>query len=134
MVTNDSHPPQPAPDRGGGHSRRPVSADKMLALAERVEALTGPSFQIECEISEALGVPIPGPAYTASIDAAVRLVPEGWFWRVGHSTLYDGWAHINRRHPDSCEHGDEHSAQSATPALALCAAALRAIASREGER
>lgn len=66
--------------------------------------------------------------FTRSIDAAVTLVPDGWFWRVGHGTLHAGWAHLNRVHPDQCDYEDEHSARADTPPLALCAAALRAAA------
>ena len=70
------------------------------------------------------------PRYTTSLDAALTLVPVdpkgGWYWRVGHSSLYRGWAHLNRYHPDNCDTGDETSGNAATPALALCIAALRA--------
>ena len=59
-------------------------------------------------------------------SAAVNLVPEGWYWRAGHGVLWPGWAHLNRKHPDHCDRGDEHSAHAETPALALCAASLRA--------
>jgi hypothetical protein len=71
-------------------------------------------------------------AYTTSLDAAVTLVPHHdgrrWFWRAGESSLYRGWAHLNRVHPDNCDRKDEASANAATPALALCAASLRARA------
>ena len=66
------------------------------------------------------------PSPTESIDDALRLVPDGWFWRVGRSTLYAGWAHLNRKHPNHCDEGDEFSANAASPPLALTAAALRA--------
>jgi hypothetical protein len=72
------------------------------------------------------------PAYTRSLDAAVTLVPEGWYWRAGHGVLWPGWAHLNRKHPDHCEREDEHSAHAATPALALCAAALKARSQLHG--
>ena len=72
------------------------------------------------------------PRYTTSIDEALRLLPEGWAWSVvnererelsgkpayfadmrqGYRTSYDGTVH----------------AWAATPALALCAAALKAKA------
>lgn len=69
---------------------------------------------------------------TSSLDAAVTLVPHHdgrrWFWRAGESSLYRGWAHLNRVHPDNCDRKDEASANAATPALALCAASLRARA------
>lgn len=64
------------------------------------------------------------PAYTASIDAAMTLVPEGWLINLSVDTngadviLIDD--RINPvRLPDAV-------AQAATPALALTAAALRA--------
>jgi len=109
-------------------------SDKLMELARRVEKMSGPSLLIEQEIADAVGHNPRArlPNYTASLDASLTLVPDKWFWRVGHSTLYAGWAHLNRLHPDSCNREDEHSAQAATPALALCAAALRALASKGG--
>lgn len=69
---------------------------------------------------------LPAKRYTASLDAVLGLLPEGWFWRVGHSTLYGGWAHLNRKHPNHCDVGDEFSANAATPAIALLIAILKA--------
>ena len=66
------------------------------------------------------------PAYTESLNAAVTLVPEGWYWRAGHGVLWPGWAHLNHKHPDHCDRADEQSSHAETPELALCAAALRA--------
>jgi hypothetical protein len=59
----------------------------------------------------------PLPKFTASLDAAVTLVPEGWFWEVRD----DGVAWVTR--PDGGMPGT-----AAAPALALVAAALRARA------
>lgn len=67
-------------------------------------------------------------------SAAVMLVPEGWYWRCGHGVLWPGWAHLNVKHPDHCDYGDEHSAHAETPALALCAAALKARARTPEEK
>jgi hypothetical protein len=71
-----------------------------------------------------------GPeAFTSSIDAAVQLcecVLPGWVWRVGQSTLYPGWATVNRLHQDHCDRNDDAFAKGALPSLALCAAILRA--------
>lgn len=73
------------------------------------------------------------PAYTASIDAAMTLLPDGWRLRQMHFAapcadcrkwtinLYGG------REGENCFH-----AEAATPALALVAASLRALA-MEGE-
>ena len=49
----------------------------LLALADRVEALTGPRFNIEDQIEKVARLPwrFPPPNYTASLDAAMTLVP-----------------------------------------------------------
>jgi hypothetical protein len=64
-------------------------------------------------------------AYTASLDGAVALVPEGWGWEVRGI----GYAHLisPRRSPDDVY------AHAASPALALTAACLRAHAHLQGE-
>ncbi|HAW61423.1 MAG TPA: hypothetical protein DCX26_03715 [Pseudomonas sp.] len=118
-------------------------------LAERIEALEGPCREMDREIFKAVGTPLPKaafgmdielqpdpnsasgfvmpvgelqvryecPRYTASIDAAMTLVPEGhWFQLEG---------------PDHCaaDVGNDEQwwkGRAATPALALCAAAIRA--------
>lgn len=55
--------------------------------------------------------------YTASIDAALTLVPEGYDWAIFHT---NGGLTIHAWCGDRIDHfGD-------TPALALCIAALRA--------
>jgi hypothetical protein len=115
-----------------------MTREEILDLAKRVEALTGPNFAIEREIfrvinPNATGLSIPKP-YTASLDAAMQLVPTkpfpelrlgSWWWMV------EVW-------PEEChahiayENGDrgipEYGGKSRTSPLALTAAALRAIA------
>lgn len=63
--------------------------------------------------------------HRASLDAAMMLVPEGWEWAGGFE---DGgaFAHVHPR--------GEYAglALASTPALALCAASLRASAKDEG--
>ncbi|KQM37984.1 hypothetical protein [Sphingomonas sp. Leaf10] len=114
---------------------------KLLALAETVEKLTGPSVHVDADIRDALklpsdysvdwrgwgvdeaGKPIERAKafpYTASLDAAMALVPEGWEWNVWGS----GYCRI--MHPQT--HRNDKDGRSCTPALALCAAALRAQA------
>lgn len=128
----------------------------LLELAVRCEAATGPDRQTECDIFTALNPEwLPhktdlgtfvndkslrdtpylsrntklAPRYTASLDAALTLVPVGVAW-----CLYSD---------SSIEYGPEPEAgcmlngyglDAATPALALCAAALRARASQNGEQ
>ncbi len=110
----------------------------LLALAERCEQAAGPSNGLDAEIALAIGytherrgterarwwrtpsgqqLAFVGyknhpPFFTGSLDAAVPLVPEGCGWMVMSRAAKVGvWP----------SHG-------ATPALALCAAALRAWA------
>lgn len=73
------------------------------------------------------------PDFTASLDAATTLVPEGWGWLVSQpnaKALASGL--LKERTPVlgevqfGCDH--RHTVAAATPALALCAAALRALA------
>lgn len=65
------------------------------------------------------------PFYTTSLDAALTLVPEGFDWlRLGPVTMT---VYPVQHDPKAWAHHIE--ATGATPALALCAAALRARAS-----
>jgi hypothetical protein len=73
------------------------------------------------------------PRYTASLDAAMTLVPEGCIWEVGHKVNYPAPpTEPNRAHYAFVNVGKPGAIKSfngkafATPALALCAAALRA--------
>ena len=110
-----------------------TSSAELLALAGLVEELPpAGSYQLECDIYEragkyaAMGDIGRVPVYTRSIDAAVTLVPEPGKWSItaasgGHWEaavwLVDGtnldWI------------------KAATPALALCAAALKARAQEQ---
>ena len=67
------------------------------------------------------------PDFTRSLDAALTLVPEGWSWRVQSEmggVPFALVATLDERFPVS----------AATPALALCIAALRArLASSQEE-
>lgn len=71
--------------------------------------------------------------YTASLDAAMTLVPEGWGWLVSQpneKAIASGL--LKERTPvlGEVQYGCEqrYAVAAATPALALCAAALRARA------
>jgi hypothetical protein len=122
----------------------------LVALADRVEALTKECGQTDREIFAALGThvfekrdrdkkawwyPVDDskwspriddylkiPRYTASLDAAMTLVPEGHEWLrkcPDTMTVY--------RAPENDKAWAVHiDASGATPALALTAAALRA--------
>lgn len=121
-------------------------AATLLALADRCEAATQADPMIELAIYQVMtgkegivrcmgreGMSRDVPAYTASLDAALALVPErwrtvtanqqpwepSWVWRLGEIEGKFGKA------------GQDGTA--ATPALALTAAALRAHAAIAGE-
>lgn len=130
-----------------------ADAEKLLALAERVERAVQPDREIDCLIRCALsGRPnwralnmgdgfgwgifsettagharffSDVPMYTASLDAAMTLVPRDASW-----SLYDviGKRESVRMYGD----GYDVLVQGATPALALTAACLRARARGEG--
>lgn len=94
-----------------------------MSLIERLEAASGAAFALDAAIARASGYASwPPRAYTASLDAALTLVPEGHKW-VLHS---DGCAGVKL-----CDMGDDDDLPTgedwaATPALALCIAALKA--------
>lgn len=108
--------------------------DQLLRLAERLERSTGPDRELDFAIlrladprAEKTG-PLPGdPKYTASLDAAMTLIPEGLYWTS--QTDRDG-AVMTVGKADSDARGifytDYHQATARTPALALASAALKA--------
>ena len=65
------------------------------------------------------------PHYTTSLDAALTLVPEGKFFATV-TRRPDGVGHAKCHSPDDLL-GREGIVTAATPALALCIAALKAI-------
>jgi hypothetical protein len=119
-----------------------MNRDELLQLAERVERASGPDRELDCSIAVGVGAVdartkpsgLQGfgyvdrnqwacsnvPPYTASLDAAMSLVPEGRFWRIDRDSA-GHWARVSGI-----------LCGAATPALALCAASLKALASQEG--
>jgi hypothetical protein len=97
-------------------------------LADRVEAAVGPDRELDNQIGAMLNTGRrtdprnPGyPHYTTFMDEAVQLLPDGSFWGVIMDGDDDGFQAC-------CEQGGTSLIwhKAATPALALCAAALRA--------
>lgn len=112
----------------------------MRDLIERLVKATGPDRQLDRLIEESL----PGarrhdddrmvadgyvveangvqaylpPPYTASLDAALKLVPEGWRWDVD-------WRPYARVWQDYQVGDDTMRGWGGTPAIALCVAALK---------
>jgi len=84
-----------------------------------------PNYDID-ETRDASGRLIIVPEFTASIDAAMSLVPEGHLWKVGYSRHVPHVAEV----VDYQSHRGTFVAEcDSNRAIALCAAVLRAIAS-----
>lgn len=67
------------------------------------------------------------PRYTASLDAAMTLLDESWFFHVSRFSPESGSRGQAHVYPNRGL-GDDYESEAATPALSLCAAALRARA------
>lgn len=111
-----------------------MDRDELLALADRCEAATGADTELDALIYMRADAENGSfeTRYTASLDAAMTLVEVDEYWRLGNDgegpdpadfkatvTSHDGVADMHF-----------HDAVAATPALALCAAALRVKASQ----
>jgi hypothetical protein len=110
----------------------------LLALAERCESAVAPSFDLDKAILRALGFTWRGMNYwsddrtmwkersdfTTSIDGALVLIPEGWHFSGldQQSPAVRVWTEGNVAYYSPGLNG----LHAATPALAICAAALRA--------
>lgn len=119
-------------------------------LIKRLEAATGPSRELDQEICLALGWTFqkmkgdrrpyfrkPGdtefyqrsepPDYTSSIDAALTLVPEGWWAEIHHRADMPGV--VLWQFPLPCKripaHKPYQQGGNTTP-IAICIAALKA--------
>lgn len=124
---------------------------ELLRLAERVEKAEGADRTLDEAIYRALGYwwdadeaewcapdsprAAEGndvPAFTVCQNAAATLVPDHWNWEMHSSGLCR--VAPSPHHP-RWKGGGVRTQQThaATPALALCAAALRALASEAGE-
>ena len=137
-----------------------MTEDELVKLAERAEAASGPDRELDREIAVAVGHPWDYAAdwgsrgherpvafpYTASIDAAMMLVPPAY--RLTSLAEYDTsmgeqlagrWTVglVPREHSHLKTYEQRVSAmgraEAATPALALCAAALRATTTGEAK-
>lgn len=99
----------------------------MKDLIERLEKATGPDRELDNLIWFWLGQPLPDdcadcPArYTASLDAALTLVPESCSWACGYSRLVP---HNAKVYVEGT--GAFIGECDSNRAIALCIAALRA--------
>ncbi len=112
----------------------------LQALADRCKQATGPDRELDARIyilvtggsaadadyaATAPEVTCMPPLYTASLDAALTLVPDGWAVELVQALSGSPW-HAKLRGGSALV--PIIGAAAAAPALALCAAALRARA------
>jgi hypothetical protein len=113
-------------------------AAALLGIIARVKAATGPDRELDLATARAVGAlghaaGLPDSAfigdhlpacgfmhYTASLDAALALVPAGFGWSIGS----DGMVWVGAA--TGLQDGLTSEEEAATPALALCLAAIRA--------
>ena len=111
-----------------------MTRETLLALAERIEAATGPDRVIDRDITHVMWELWNGndphdwsgkrpPAFSASIDAAMTLVPENGFPLLNKVKADEWHAHIG-----TGSKRINSSSKGKAGALALTAAALRARA------
>jgi hypothetical protein len=119
--------------------------EKLIELAERGAELAGPDRTVDAEIYVAVhglvktgalrsdgSVRTAVPRYTASLDAAITLVPEGCQWSFdSHYGIARVFTYFSGDQGPDCL---EHEAEAVTPALALTATALRARAAEQEGR
>ena len=109
---------------------------RLLELAEQCELAEWPDRSIDAAIvrivnPQATDLTEP-PFYTRDVDAALTLVPNGLKWTVGGNVHHGYWiASVNTLKSDGEPWCVGCSNATSSPALALCAAALRAIAGDE---
>ncbi|WP_375248330.1 hypothetical protein [Sphingomonas sp.] len=127
-----------------------ADAGEIVRLAELCEAGQVPSRDLDALIAPLQGLQVVDeghplgrvcydqnrqsimlPRYTASIDAAMTLVPEGMWAEGALGSHADQWSSLEIHAP--CTYDPIGQATAATPALALTAAALRARAQHDHE-
>ena len=97
------------------------------ALAAKVEAATGPSAELDREISVEMQIP-EGP-YTGSLDAAFRLLPDGWAPTASTAQKLDAVTNevVTMAIVELRNGKQSVSGTSRVLPLSICAAALKAM-------
>lgn len=121
---------------------------EIAELIERLEKATGPDGSLDLDIrfyldgvrsvggywaeniatGERVRVDYTSPNYTASIDAALTLVPEGHYWHAAHGKTRDDEPLGGASIIESGTLATISEGEAPTAAIALCIAALRARA------
>jgi hypothetical protein len=117
--------------RLGSSNREDPMTSTLKELVERVAKAEGRDWSLDRAINDALGIDNryhEHAGYTGSIDAALALcerVLPGWSW-MARWVRPDAGGPISVAYVDNAER--HHNATAKTPALALLAAMLRALA------
>jgi hypothetical protein len=125
-----------------------VNRERLIELADRAEAATGPDRELDAVIAEAVATPYGSQKevhfenqsfswseeiasrYTASLDAAMTLAPENCSRRVElHPDLNRAYAEVF----SADDGGSIGKGRAITMPLALVSAALRALAQEAGD-
>lgn len=104
---------------GGGYA--PRTRPLQYKSAREIWTDDWPYWDVPSQV-ESVGMEIDAPAYTASIDAALTLVPDGQYWRVEriHTPINEGFAMVWKFMNGGVE------VYARTPILALVIASLKA--------
>ena len=122
-----------------------IPMSDLESLIERLAALSGPDREVDARIAAAVGLPHGtltfgedggkvyrsvveiAPRYSESIDAALSLVPPGYYWSFDSR----GCAIVSDKEPRLEPGAVGTCLGHQSPAIALCIAALRARAQAE---
>lgn len=104
-----------------------MNIEQLIAALEKA---TGPSRELDLAIwnklyPDAVVAELPKSHFrvTASLDAALTLLLPGWAWCVQASEEFPGQAWL---YPPNNVNDEQVYAKAATPAIAICIAALKA--------
>ena len=122
----------------------------LAQLLARIEAATGPDREVDAAmwltfvekhmLGQKIDLDMIGrwPAYTASIDAIVALIERalpGWCPSVGQNVHHKDWlGYLHRVDEPNGDIETVYGRHPTVPALALCAAFVRAMMAQQQER
>lgn len=126
-----------------------MTSPDYASLVERLEKCTGPDRVLDADVMLAIDSAVIGfkhdfcvgwliwdrhaicsPHYTSSLDAAITLVPAGYFWQVGYSK----YVRHDARVAAQVMSGGFVAECDSTRAIALCIASLLARKASSGAK
>jgi hypothetical protein len=109
-----------------------MTRSELEALIESCKALKVPDIRMDLVIDELVGKTVPLPAYTGSIDAALKAIPSGWTVRAIEFSKRNDWAYVAISDVTGQRDSIGRSTKTAPLAILWCAleAYLREMSSR----